>query len=199
MEIAFKKYCRETLAENPSDNKEAFLILFEKFKNKVFSYSLHITHSETIAEDITQEVFIKVWLNINSLAEINNVEAWIITIARNLCFNQLKKQALEQKLSKFAIKNLEHANTGDSIIFKERLNEVNQIINNLPSQQRIIFNLNKMEGLKNEEIALQLNISVNTVKSHFTKAMNTVRRKLQTYPTILIFTFLLKKIFFPES
>ncbi len=199
MEIAFKKYCRETLAENPSDNKEAFIILFEKFKNKVFSYSLHITHSETIAEDITQEVFIKVWLNIHSLSEINNVEAWIITIARNLCFNQLKKQALEQKLSKFAIKNLEHANTGDTISFKERLNEVNQIINNLPSQQRIIFNLNKMEGLKNEEIALQLNISVNTVKSHFTKAMNTVRRKLQTYPTILIFTFLLKKIFFPEG
>ena len=199
MEIAFKKYCRETLAENPSDNKEAFIILFEKFKNKVFSYSLHITHSETIAEDITQEVFIKVWLNIHSLSEINNVEAWIITIARNLCFNQLKKQALEQKLSKFAIKNLEHANTGDTISFKERLNEVNQIINNLPSQQRIIFNLNKMEGLKNEEIALQLNISVNTVKSHFTKAMNTVRRKLQTYPTILILTFLLKKIFFPEG
>ena len=199
MKIAFKKSCVETLSESSSDNRDAFLLLFEKFKNKVFSYSLHITHSVTIAEDITQEVFIKVWLNRNSFAEINNVEAWIITIARNLCFNQLKKQALEQKLSKFALKNQMHENTEDFIIYKERLNEVNQIVNNLPSQQRIIFNLNRMEGLKNEEIAFQLNISVNTVKSHFTKAMQTVRRKLQTYPTILLLAILLHKVFFPAN
>lgn len=199
MKIAFKKVYVETLSESSPEDEELFLKLFEKFKNNVYSYSLHITHSEIVAEDITQEVFMKVWLQRNSLGDINNEEAWIITIARNLCFNQLKKQALEQKLSKFAIKNQLQENTEDFIIYKERLNEVNQIINNLPSQQRIIFNLNKMEGVKNDEIALQLNISVNTVKSHFTKAMNTVRRKLQTYPTILIFTFLLKKIFFPES
>jgi RNA polymerase sigma-70 factor (family 1) len=156
----------------------------------VYSYSLHVTHSEIIAEDITQEVFMKVWINRNSFAEIENMEAWIITIARNLCFNQLKKQALEQKLNKFAIRNQVHQNTEDNIIYKERLDEVKQIVDKLPSQQRTIFNLNRMEGLKNEEIALQLNISVNTVKSHFTKAIKTIRSTIQTHPTFLILAIL---------
>jgi RNA polymerase sigma-70 factor (ECF subfamily) len=194
MKIVFKKTGIKTLSDKSAEDKEAFRILFEKFKNKVYSYCVHLTHSEVIAEDITQEVFMKVWLNRNFLDEINNLEAWIITIARNLCFNQLKKQSFEKKLSRFANSNSLQENADDNIIYKDRLNEVTHILNNLPPQQRIIFNLNRIEGLKNEEIALQLHISVNTVKSHFTKAMQTVRQTLQPNPTIIFLAILLLKI-----
>lgn len=193
MKIVFKRTGIKTLSDSSADDKEAFHILFEKFKNKVYSYSIHLTHSEIIAEDITQEVFMKVWLNRNSLDEINNLEAWIITIARNLCFNQLKKQALEKKLNRFANSNFLQENAEDYISYKDRLNEITQIVNNLPPQQRIIFNLNRIQGLKNEEIALQLNISVNTVKSHFTKALQTVRQTLRPNPTTIILAILLLK------
>ncbi|HET7118856.1 MAG TPA: RNA polymerase sigma-70 factor [Hanamia sp.] len=195
MKMVFKKKCAETFSEDSPDDKEVFRKLFEKFKNKVYSYSLHITHSEIFAEDITQEVFMKVWLQRNSLGDINNMEAWIITIARNLCFNQLKKEAREQKLIRFGMNNQVQENVDDYITYKDRLNELRTIVNKLPKQQRIIFNLNRMEGLKNEEIARQLDISANTVKSHFTKALQTIRQTMHTNPTMLILAILVIKFF----
>lgn len=196
MKIVFTNTAKESVPDIQTGAEKIFLKLFKLFKNKVYSYSLHITHSEIVAEDITQEVFMKLWLHRQSLAEIDNIEAWIITIARNLCFNQLKKKALEQKLSTMAIVNHVQENVDDYILYKDRLNEVTQIVNRLPKQQRIIFNLNRNDGLKNDEIARQLNISANTVKSHFTKALQTIRQTLQTHSSTLIVSILLCKYFF---
>lgn len=178
-----------------SSEETVFRELFEIYKVKVHSYALYITHAESIAEDITQEVFLKLWLHRQSLNEINNIEAWIITITRNLSFNQLKKRAIEQKLSRSAINCDTEENVNEYISYKDRLNELTQIVSRLPTQQKIIFNLKHNEGLKNEEIACQLNISENTVKSHFYKALSTVRQTLQASPTILIATTFLFKYF----
>lgn len=173
-----------------------FRKIFDLYKEKIYSFSLYITHAETVAEDITQEVFLKLWLHRKSLDEITNKEAWLVTIARNLCYNQLKKMALEQKFKSQKINKEAEQDCSEFIFYKERVAEVTQIINRLPAQQQIIFNLKQHNGLKNEEIAHQLNISKNTVKSHFYKALNTLRQKLQSPPTLLLAPIFLAKLFF---
>jgi len=197
MKIVFNSQNDDFFSRAQDENENAFRKLFEMFKDKVYSYSIHITRSEIIAEDITQEVFMKLWIQIASLSEINNVEAWIITITRNLCFNHLKKKAMEQKVMNLVSNKDQERNASENtdnyILYKDQLNRLARVINGLPSQQRIIFNLKRNEGLKNEEIARQLHISTHTVKSHFVKALHKIREVLQTHPAILISAWILFK------
>lgn len=188
---------KELLINIAGGNEEAFRKLFVSFRDKVYSYSLHFTRSVFIAEEITQEVFMKIWVNRKSLTEINSIEAWVITIARNLCLNQLKKKALEQKI-KSSIANHEaeaEENVDAYVFYKEELNRIGQAIDQLSPKQRLIYKLNRDQGLKNEEIAHQLNISPNTVKTHMVTALRKIRHFLETHPANIIFLifFLLKK------
>ena len=178
-------------------NEEAFRSLFVLLKDKVYSYSFHFTRSVFTAEEITQEVFLKIWVNRESLPEINSIEAWVVTITRNLCFNQLKKKALEQKIKNSFI-NAEtegEENVDNYIFYKDQLQRLGEAINQLSPQQRLIFRLNRDQGLKNEEIARQLNISPNTVRTHMVTALRKIRLFLETHPASIIFLifFLLKK------
>lgn len=178
-------------------NEDAFRSLFVLLKDKVYSYSLHFTRSVFTAEEITQEVFLKIWLNRESLPEINSIEAWIVTVTRNLCFNQLKKKALEQKI-KNSIVNVEtegEENVDNYIFYKDQLQRLGEAIDQLSPQQRLIFRLNRNQGMKNEEIARQLNISPNTVKTHMVTALRKIRLFLETHPASIIFLVfvLLKK------
>ena len=128
------------------------------------------------------------------------MEAWLITVTRNLCFNQLKRNAQQQKLCQLIADNGQEMNCEENvdeyILYKDKLKQLKEVVNHLPPQQRIIFNLNRNEGLRNEEIALRLNISTNTVKSHFGKALRTLRQTIQIDPIILIIAGLLSKYFF---
>lgn len=200
MNIVFNKKKDQFFSWNYKGDNETFLELFKMFKDNVYSYSLHLTHSEIIAEDITQEVFMKLWTSRKSISSINNMEAWLITVTRNLCFNQLKRNAQQQKLCQLIADNGQEMNCEENvdeyILYKDKLKQLKEVVNHLPPQQRIIFNLNRNEGLRNEEIALRLNISTNTVKSHFGKALRTLRQTIQIDPIILIIAGLLSKYFF---
>jgi RNA polymerase sigma-70 factor (family 1) len=170
-------------------NEDAFRSLFVLLRDKVYSYSFHFTRSVFTAEEITQEVFLKIWVNRESLPEINSIEAWIVTVTRNLCFNQLKKKALEQKI-KNSIINSEaegEENVDNYIFYKDQLKRLGEAIEQLSPQQRLIFRLNRDQGMKNEEIARQLNISTNTVKTHMVTALRKIRLFLETHPASIIF------------
>src|SRR5687767_3663100 len=81
----------------PLNEQELFRRLFETHRDKVYSYALRLTHVKILAEDIVQDIFMKLWLNRHQLSFIDNKEAWIFRITRNHCFNVLKKIALENR------------------------------------------------------------------------------------------------------
>jgi RNA polymerase sigma-70 factor (family 1) len=190
MKIASHTEEHKLLISIARNDEAAFRRLFVMFRDKVYSYSLHFTRSVFIAEEITQEVFMKIWVNRKALAEVNSIEAWVITITRNLCFNQLKKNALEQRI-KNSIPIHEPAaednNAEAYMSYKDQLSRINEAIGQLSPQQRLIYKLNRDQGLKNEEIAHQLNISLNTVKTHMVAALRKIRDFLKTHPTNIFF------------
>src|SRR5258708_34973539 len=81
-------------------NPAAFRVLFDEYKHKVYSYAMHYTHQEELAEELVQETFMKVWLHREELPQIERFEAWLFTICRNLSFNHLRKIARRQALHK---------------------------------------------------------------------------------------------------
>lgn len=191
---------REMLSNIAAGHAESFTKLFNLLKDSVYSYAMHITRSEYLAEEITQEVFLKIWTNRNMLYEIADVEAWIITITKNLCFNHLKKMAREKEhLRLLQLDNTEsaEASTESYLSVKDLLNSISTAVNQLSPQQNLIFRLNRDGGLKNEEIAHQLHLSTNTVKTHMVAALGKIRRFItsQSSDTVLCVCILFKFFF----
>jgi RNA polymerase sigma-70 factor (family 1) len=177
-------------------NEEAFRQLFITKKDKVYSYAYHFTHLSSSAEDITQEVFFKIWVKRESLVEIQNFDSWLATVTRNLCFDFLKKKALELKIqSGISTNKLQvEENVDEYISYKDQLSRIDEAVNHLSPQQQQIFKLKKRIGMKNEEIAKYLHISPNTVRAHMVVILKKIRQYLNTHSidTTLIIYFISK-------
>src|ERR1700744_6644741 len=93
-----------TTAESPFFTDESFKRLFDSYKNRLYGYVLAVAHSPYAAEEITQEIFIKLWLCRDILHEVDNLDGYIFTIARNRTLNYLRKAAYDTRL----LKELQH-------------------------------------------------------------------------------------------
>lgn len=188
----------ELLQGIASGNADSFRVLFSRYRNKVYAFSLKITRSVYQSEEITQEVFLKLWLYREQMAEVENAEAWIITITKHLCFNQLKKTANE----KCIVELQREIQEGMLVSIEQRIDDrdllvkVRQATAQLTAQEQLVYRMNKEQGLRNEEIASALHISENTVKVHLANALRKIRQLIDRYSAAGIFVlFLLKKIF----
>lgn len=175
----------EVLLEVARGNEEAFSELFNSFKKHVYSFSYHYTHSSFLAEEITQEVFMKVWLNRLRLPEIERFEAWLMTITRNACLNQLKKRANELKFKgSLVVSETGSHDTAD--LYKDKEDLLKQALNHLSPKQKQIFHLKLDLGIRTNEIAHRLNISHNTVKVHIVEALRRIRQYMQQHTVSII-------------
>nr|WP_121270710.1 RNA polymerase sigma-70 factor [Pedobacter schmidteae] len=158
----------------------AFRILFDTYHNKVYQYALRFLRQQVLAEEIVQEVFIKIWLKRDLLESIENFGAYLRVITKNETLNALKKLALDFKLNTAGEKNWTEVdnNTESSIILKDTQALLNKAMEELPKQQKIVYQLCRIEGLKQKEVAERLNISPLTVKTHLREATKTIRHLL---------------------
>ena len=178
-------------------NEKAFQLLFSRYRDAVYGYALHITHTVTQAEDITQDVFLKLWLQREKLLEIENTEAWIMTITRNCCFNALKKTAREKCVElKPGLQQALLVSMDKQIDERDLLAQLHKASTQLTPKEQIVYRLNKEQGLRKEEIAEALNISNNTVKVHLANALRKIRLYVERYSAAgILLICLLKKIF----
>ena len=155
----------------------AFKDLFHEFSPKVYGFALRLTHSETQAEEIVQDVFTKLWINRNSLSGVDNFPAYLYTITRNLTFNILKRISIEQKARAEFTKDFCEANceTEEAIVYRDYQNLLSNAIERLSPQQKSVYSLCQLEGLKYEEAAEKLHISRLTVKTHMQQAIRSIR------------------------
>ncbi len=154
----------------------AFRILFDQYRNKIFSIAWKITGVKSAAEDVVQEVFIKLWMNKEKLAEVENLNAYVNTITRNHILNNLRKIAYEQTFLEDLIRqqSVNTKNVSDPVLYNELQNLVHRAIQQLPPQQKKVFQLSRENGLKHAEIAAKLNISRSTVKGHMVEALRSI-------------------------
>lgn len=168
------------LPTRKSVHEQNFMVLFEAYKNRLFGYILNITHSHYVAEEITQEIFLKLWLNKEELHHIENQDAYIFTMARNKTFNYLRKANYDEKLRHniqlAATENFNNVEEQQAAADCEHLLE--QAVMLLSPQRQHVYNLSRNKGFDHEEIASQLNLSRNTVKNHLVHALRFIRNYL---------------------
>ena len=161
-------------------NELAFRQLFNTYRGKLYSYILRITESKEIAEDTVHDVFLKIWINKESLPEILNLNAYLYRMAHNHAYNGFRRMAKETlvmaELERQA--GYETSDPNDKLVRKEVRKFIHDAVNKLTPQQKEVFRMSREEGLKQEEIAQRLNISIFTVKKHLTDALNYLRKEI---------------------
>ena len=165
----------------------AFRMLFDQYRDKIFSIAWKITRVRSAGEDVVQEVFIKLWMNKEKLAEVENLNAYVNKITRNHILNNLRKVAYEQTFLEDLIKE-QSVNTekvSDPVLYNELQNLVHRAIQQLSPQQKKVFQLSRTEGLKHAEIAAQLNISQSTVKDHMVEALRSIKIFLNAHESLI--------------
>ncbi len=189
---------RYLLGQLADGDLAAFRLLYDNYHNKVFFYILRFTGSRQLAEDILQEVFIKVWVGREKMKDIRSLDAWLFTLAKHKIINGFKRLSLEHTVIAEIADTMEEPvdATTQVVDYNEIKRALQTAIEQLPPQQKIVYRLRREQGLKNDEIASKLNISPLTVKKHIAQASQAIRillAKQASIPVSLLVVFL--KIF----
>ena len=174
------------------DNTYAFNTLYNRYVKRLYKFVISILKSDHDTENVIQEVFLKLWINRTKIVKCASVRYYIFTIAHNESITLIKQRLDERSFIKLLdqIQDRCSAPVDIEIEYDELMAELNGIINSLPEQQKTIYKLHKIEGLKYVEISHKLNISVNTIETHMSRALKTIRRKYvhaSSLPAILMF------------
>lgn len=155
-------------------DQSAFSELFLAYKDKLFSFIFGLCESRQQADDIVQDVFLKIWVMRADLPGIRDFEPYLLRMSHNYCINILRRKAVElAKLS--SISQPAPSTVAEEIQYKETEALLRQAIEALPAQQKQVFKLSREQGLNQKEISEQLHIAVPTVKSHMTQALRALR------------------------
>ncbi|WP_139302439.1 RNA polymerase sigma factor, partial [Mucilaginibacter polytrichastri] len=167
----------ELLAKVVQGDQRAFTTIFDYYQKYVFGFGLKLTYSEDLAEEIVQDIFLKVWYGRDKLNTIESFGAYLNRLVRNHAFNLLRQVASHAKANKRIGEGLSELDnsTQHDLDLRETTRLLDEAIQLLPLQQKKIYILCRQEGLKYEEAAQQLNISPDTVHYHMKLALNAIR------------------------
>jgi len=169
----------------------AFREIFELFSPKVYGFALKLTHSEELAQEVVQEVFMKIWVSRESMSAVNYFPSYLYTVTRNHAFNMLKRLALEQRVKENIRKELSEVeeDAHESSLYRDYHHVLVHAISQLPPQQRLVYSLCHQKGLKYDEVARELNISRLTVKTHMQKALRAIKSHFKAGVTFIVLVF----------
>jgi RNA polymerase sigma-70 factor (family 1) len=172
--------------EIQSGNSHAFDELFLRYHDRLLAFAVQYTKQLESAEEITSELFVKIWLKRTTLSTILNPETYLFISIKNACLNWIrsnKKNAIytsssssdEQELDKVAAYQV-------NLVEEKELEKIlNLIVATLPDQRKMIFKLIKEQGLKRHEVAEILGLSIRTVENQLHKAIITLAKAISEY------------------
>ncbi len=157
---------------------EKFKIEVLPLNNKLYRLAIRLLNNVQESEDVVQEVFLRLWSKKEALYELKSIEAFALTITKNLCFDRMKSKGyhtgeLDENYDRVG-ENTPHTKLEHS----ESYREIQKIISKLPEQQRIIIHLRDIEEYDLDEIAQITEMNMNTIRVNLSRARKKVREML---------------------
>lgn len=169
----------DLLRQLAKGSEAAFTAIFHRYRGRLYHYIFTITTSREMAEDTVHDVFLKIWNNREKLADISNMNAYLFRVCHNQAISGLRRMAKETLiLSELRQETIPFLPDADPASQREIRASIQQAVNKLSPQQRQVFLLSRQDGLKHRQIAEQLGVSINTVKTHLGQALRFLREEI---------------------
>jgi RNA polymerase sigma-70 factor (ECF subfamily) len=176
-------------------SKEAFLEIVERYQDKIYRLAYKITGNPTDAEDVLQEVFLKIYSKIHTFEGRSQLSSWIYRVAVNAAYQKIARDKKSRHISLDEVLPTGGHEEGatsplaadwterpdEVLLTDEARREMMQAISDLPPEYHVVFALKDLEGLSNQEIADYLQLSLPAVKSRLHRARLFLRKRLAEY------------------
>ena len=178
----------DIITEFQKGDPQAFSSFFHLHYRSLCYFASQMVGSQPDAEDIVKDTYVKLWQKHPDFATTQNIKAFLYITTRNACLNFLR-HAQVKEASKKQLAYLEEEKSNDLVLNQmikaELLREIYAEIEKLPEKRREVFKLSYIEGMKNDEIAKHMNISIHTVKEHKGKALQVLRLRFSDKQIVL--------------
>lgn len=166
-----------------ASNPLAFTHIYRKYRAIVFAYAQRITRSQPVAEDIAQDVFLKIWEHRNAAQEIRHLKSYLLTMSKHSALDWLAKKARDQAVSEEMLHNAEefHCDSENVLQCGEYHDLLRNAIEKLPPRRKLIFTLCKIDGISYDKVAEQLKVAPGTINDHIVKGTRFVKGYLKLY------------------
>jgi RNA polymerase sigma-70 factor (family 1) len=160
------------------NNDRAITLLYHHYFQRLYQFALSIVKTKMLAEEVVEDVFIKVWSNPTAFTQIQNLSVYLFTAIRNQSLNCLQKE--ERHATHSLVPQQEEQQPDQAVspveylVLSEMLQSLNVVVESLPERCRCIFKLVREEGFKYAEVAEILNISINTVNNQMAIAISRI-------------------------
>lgn len=181
---------KELLAQIAGGDQRAFALIVSRYTKVIYPHLLSYVKNAQKAEEITQDVFLRIWNNREKLTDIENFSGYIYVIARNRALTALKERLADAATA--SVDQLQDLLTRPESVpveLKELAIVLDEAINALPPRRKEVFMLSRKEGLTYEEIAGRLHISRSTVRQHIVEALAFLRNYLKEKLGIIVSIF----------
>lgn len=158
-------------------NSKAFETLYHRYNKMVFYFAIRYFNSVEDAENVVQDVFVKIWKERARLMEDLSFSNYIFTITKNHLFNINRKKINEKKFRAYFVHHFtESGNLENEVLYADIREKIDKAIEELPEQRRKVFHLGNIKGYTNKEVAEELHLSVRTVEAHKNLALKSLRK-----------------------
>ncbi len=166
----------------PKEKKYSMLV--KQHKNMIYGYALYMLKDRMEADDVAQEVLIRLWNNMDSI-NLLAAKSWLMRTTHNLCIDYIRKRKpvyqIDEEFSEAVEANENESNPLIMTQIKMAANKIKELIKELPEHLRSVFVLYELEGLKYKEISKTLDLPINTVKVQLLRARRQLQEKLKNY------------------
>jgi RNA polymerase sigma-70 factor (family 1) len=162
-------------------SEEIFRTVYDAYQRSIFSFAFYLTKSRGTAEDVTQEVFIRLWEKRESLAPDTHLLSWLKKVTQNRVLDIFRKASADKNLQEKLYTEMVTASesTPDRTLERELAKIYHHALQQLTPQQRLVFSLRNDRNLSYQQIAVHLSLSRNTVRNHLSIATHSIRKYVE--------------------
>ena len=191
-----KQVDKEILIRLRKGDYAAFEELYWIYNRRLYNFVLSVLFDKSLAEDITQTCFLKIWENRKNIDEKKGFTSYLHTIAKNLVYRETERELLKSRfLSVLQERQQTPDDTTQETIDARLLQEhINELIEKLPPARKEVFIMSKLQGLSNKEIAEKLSVSEKTIETQVYRSIQFLKEHFKDYFILIGLLFLASRI-----
>ena len=164
-------------------SEERFAEVYQAYWKKLYSVAYNHLRDKALAQELVQDVFVKLWLNRNKIKQVENAEAYLLTAIRNKIYDHFDSVACRKKHHQRAVEDFseERNAVDDIVIFNEGMSVILDELKKMPEKTEAVFRLSKFHKYSNDEIAEKTQLSSIAVEYHIPQAIKKLRARLAMF------------------